>query len=381
MVQYADRTACPRRLECTSLLRIMTRACAKRGFFRWAPICIRLVNPTERGVAMSAPIKTIVSITPNPALDLGGTVDRLIPDEKNYVHGETRRPGGNGINAARIVHRLGFPVQLTGFLGGGVGAELKGLMDGEELNSQFVEITEPTRISITVSDLASHHQTRLSYSGPNITPLESERLIKYITALSSKSLVIIGGSLPPGISPEFLKEILEILAEKKCRCVIDVPGSVLKEVYTASFPPLFIKPNLIEFQESLDKKVTSLSEVVAAAQTLLPKIPLVCVSSVNEGAVLVTPYGTWFGTIPKVEIRSSVGAGDSMVGAMCTLLNQWDFETKNDSAFSRAVKTQSQALLRWGLAAATATLCLDGTELGGKREIEGYFNEIRIEPI
>ena len=32
----------------------------------------------------------IYMITPNPALDIGGTVDRLIADEKNYVFDEIR---------------------------------------------------------------------------------------------------------------------------------------------------------------------------------------------------------------------------------------------------------------------------------------------------
>jgi fructose-1-phosphate kinase PfkB-like protein len=63
----------------------------------------------------------IYTVTPNPTLDLGGVVDQLTPNEKNYVHNETKSPGGNAINAARIMKRLGSQVMATGFIGGGIG--------------------------------------------------------------------------------------------------------------------------------------------------------------------------------------------------------------------------------------------------------------------
>src|SRR5690242_15734995 len=70
----------------------------------------------------------IYTITPNPALDLGGVVDRLVPNEKSYVQDETRFPGGNAINAARIIKKLGQPVIASGFLGGGTGDEIEKLL-------------------------------------------------------------------------------------------------------------------------------------------------------------------------------------------------------------------------------------------------------------
>jgi len=47
---------------------------------------------------------------------------------------------------------------------------------------------------------------------------------------------------------------------------------------------------------------------------------MICVSSVEGGALLVTRNGSFFGRAPKISIHSSVGAGDSMVGAMIAQL-------------------------------------------------------------
>ena len=70
-----------------------------------------------------------------------------------------------------------------------------------------------------------------------------------------------------------------------------------------------------------------------------------------------------------------------MVGATCTLINQWSFDTKNDPAFSSKVREQGETILRLGLAAACATLSVAGTELGWKREIHKFFHQIRIDSI
>lgn len=118
----------------------------------------------------------IYTITPNPALDIGGTVDQLIADEKNYVLEETRSAGGNGINAARIAHRLGAKVTASGFLGGPTGNEIEKLLDGQNVTHHFVQISGNTRINLTISNHKTHSQTRLSFPGPEIKSVEFRKL-------------------------------------------------------------------------------------------------------------------------------------------------------------------------------------------------------------
>ncbi|MBN20963.1 MAG: hypothetical protein CL678_06695 [Bdellovibrionaceae bacterium] len=322
----------------------------------------------------------IVSITPNPALDLSGMVQQIIPDEKNYVHDEKLDPGGNAINAARIIHRMNVPVTVSGFLGGGIGKELKDLIAAEGLNHQFIEIRKSTRVCVTVSNRNTHHQTRLSFPGPQIATDEFERLERFLETLLEGTLVVIGGSLPPGVNARNLSDLIKAAQKRKCECIVDVPGSILRELYQESdMGPLLIKPNLLELGEFFGHKVTSLKEVVHAVRPILDKTPLVCVSSVEGGAALITPKGAWFGRIPKVRVKTSVGAGDSMVGSMCAVLHQWKFKDRDDKGFYEAVNDKGGDLLRWGLAAACATLTVTGTQLGERADIEKYYSQIEIE--
>jgi 1-phosphofructokinase family hexose kinase len=318
----------------------------------------------------------IYSVTPNPALDLGGIVDQLVTDEKNYVHFETRAPGGNAINAARIMKRLGVSVKATGFLGGGVGREIEELLRAEGLACRFVKIEGDSRVSLTVSSRKNGRQTRLSFPGPKIASAESNRLMKLVTASQHVDLVLIGGSLPPGVKVVYLTKMVSSLRDLGIPCIVDVPGAILKKVISAR--PLLVKPNLLEFQELVGHKVSSINSVLKAARKLNHLVPLICVSSVEGGSLLVSSEAAWFGRVPKVNVRTTVGAGDSMVGSMASYI----FKHKKNFTFSKWNEKVSEKigseLLRWGLAAAAATLETHGTELGEAAQIQSFYQKVKV---
>lgn len=304
----------------------------------------------------------VLSFTPNPTLDLGGVVDQIKPNEKSYVHDQTKSPGGNGINAARILKRLRVPTVACGFIGGGVGEEIQFLLSQEGVKSEFVSIQGHSRICVTVSNRKDRQQTRLTFPGPHILPHEKSALFKVIERGRSIEILIIGGSLPTGFRRSDARKIMEIARRKKIPCVVDCPGEVLRELIDEQ--PYFIKPNLIEFQEATGTRVKSIRSVHQEARKLLERVPYVCVSSVEGGALLVTKNGAYFGRIPRIRIKSTVGAGDSMVGAMT-------------AQFYRGNKS-SRDILRWGLAAAAATLSHPGTAFGTAREIQGLYERIKV---
>lgn len=51
----------------------------------------------------------IVTITPNPAVDLSTSVDKILPVTKRRG---TSRPRGGGINVARVIKRLGGEAEV-----------------------------------------------------------------------------------------------------------------------------------------------------------------------------------------------------------------------------------------------------------------------------
>jgi 1-phosphofructokinase family hexose kinase len=321
----------------------------------------------------------VYSVTPNPALDLGGLVDHLVANEKNYVHSETRAPGGNAINAARIMTRLGVRVTATGFLGGGIGRELEDLLKKEGVKCRFIKIDGDTRVSLTVTSRVTDSQTRLSFPGPLILKSELERLSQLVASFTHRDLILIGGSLPPGVTPQYLTKVVRSLHSRGVPCIVDMPGAILSDVIAAK--PFLIKPNLLEFQELVGRKVTSTAAVLKAARELNSHVPLICISSVNGGALLVSQTGAWFGRAPKVKVRTTVGAGDSMVGAMAASLSRYKQPIITSDRYRVFSGTDVSDLLRWGLAAAAATLETHGTELGRAKQIRSFYRRVKIVPV
>ena len=309
--------------------------------------------------------KFILSITPNPALDLSGIVNSLQPNEKSYVADETRAPGGSAVNVARILNRLGAPVVASGFLGGYVGEEVENLLEHEGLISNFIRIRGSTRINVTISNNHDHLQTRLSFAGPKINKLELHKFFKLFESFQNIKLLTVGGSLPTGFSCTHVRRLILRAKEKGVHSVIDCPGEILKKIISAQ--PFLIKPNLNEFHELTETRVKTLASVQKQARKLLDQVPFICVSSVENGTLLVTRQGSYFGSLPKIEIRSTVGAGDSMVAAMMYQIFKGNF--------------LGEDLLRWGLAGSAATLSQPGTILGSRAQIHRFLHQVRVKQV
>jgi 1-phosphofructokinase family hexose kinase len=312
-------------------------------------------------------VKMIYTITFNPALDVSGVVESLIPDEKNYVHNEVHTPGGNGINAGIIASRLGAEVKLGGFTGGPNGFAIKQLLDRQQVKHLFISISGNTRMNITVSNMETHNQTRLSFPGPDIAIDEWRKLIVLCERIKAqKDLVILGGSLPEGVSTSMVASLIRYFKKKGVFCMVDMPAAALKPILKSK--PDFIKPNLTEFQELTNSQASSIEEVLREIKSLQKMVPLICVSSVEGGAILVNKNEAWFAGPPELSIHSTVGAGDSLVGAIASLL-------------AKDPKTPLSELLRTGLAASCATLTEPGMILGSKKLIRSFIPKIKLKSL
>lgn len=317
-----------------------------------------------------------LALTPNPALDLSGHVAGLVPNEKNYVFKPRLDPGGNSINAARIVQRLGGTVTNLGFAGGAAGRQLEELLKAESLPSSFVRIAQSTRTNVTVTNDSDGQQTRLTFPGPLISSAELKALEKKLAARRAPGILAIGGSIPPGLPDDFVTRITRRASKAGFGVSLDVPSIYLKQALRqAKQRFLLLKPNLTELTELTGQALGSPEAIKAAANRLVPKAGLVCVSLGRHGAILVADKRSWLARPPKVKTRGSVGAGDSMVGAMCWRLMYHGLTLPDQIA--QASSSQLADVLAWGLAAGAATASTEGTVLGSAKRIRQLRRLVR----
>ncbi|GIM91612.1 1-phosphofructokinase family hexose kinase [Paractinoplanes toevensis] len=185
----------------------------------------------------------IVTVTLNPALDLTYAVDALVPHGTHRVTTVAERPGGKGLNVARVLHALGEPVLATGLLGGTTGGRVAALLRGEGVAASFVDIAGETRRTVAVVDRAD--ATGFWEPGPTITEAEWSRFADHFRGLLREaSVVTLSGSLPPGLPASAYAHLIAYAREAGVPTLLDTSGAALRHGLLAG--PALAKPNADE---------------------------------------------------------------------------------------------------------------------------------------
>lgn len=251
----------------------------------------------------------IYTITLNPSIDYIMRVNNLTIGKTNRSIEEYKFPGGKGINVSRILHRLDISSIVLGFLGGFTGAFIQNALENEGISCDFTKIKEDTRINVKLKEQS---ESEINASGPQISEEEQALFLDKIAQLSKQDFVVLSGSLPSSLSPDFYQEVICQLHKQEVSFVLDTTGKQLLD--NLVFQPFLIKPNKDELEELIDARLQTLEEIINAATVLLERgAQNVLVSLGAEGAVLVHPTGTIHLPAPKGIVKNSVGAGDSMV--------------------------------------------------------------------
>ncbi|TDE46837.1 1-phosphofructokinase family hexose kinase [Flavobacterium rhamnosiphilum] len=289
----------------------------------------------------------IVTLTVNPALDKSAHFSGLVPEQKIRCEEPRYDAGGGGINVSKAISRLEGTSLAVFTSGGPTGKMLENLVNKESIDYKAIGIQSWTRESFVAVDDNTNSQYRFSFPGPAISSAEKEEVIQIIRELKPKFLVVSGG-LNKDLSIDFYQKIAEIARESNSKMIVDTSGEALKKVLETGV--YMIKPNVGELAKLIGVERLELEEVNEAAKQIIAKggAEIVVVSLGPQGAVLVTKDSYDFVPAPNVAKKSTVGAGDSMVGGMVWALSQ-----------NKSLKE----VIRWGVACGSAATMNEGTQL------------------
>lgn len=301
----------------------------------------------------------IVTLTVNSALDISTAVDKMLPEIKLRCEAPHYDPGGGGVNVARVIKRLGHEALAIFQSSGSSGAMIEKLLQTEGVPNQPLATKEWTRESITVFDKASSQQYRFVMPGPTLSQQECASFYQAIQDLPTKpEFVVASGSLPPGAPLTFYADLAKLAKELNFKLIVDTSGPSLASAVEQGV--FLIKPNLKELSALTGKEEVIQEEQEAMAMQLIEsgKCEIVAVSLGARGAMLASKEGIEYATPPTVTVRSTVGAGDSMVAGMVLALAQnWNYKQ----------------VLRYGVACGTATTMNTGTTLCRKEDVDHIF--------
>lgn len=148
---------------------------------------------------------------------------------------------------------------------------------------------------------------------------------------------------------EKLTQLISAAQKQGIRCIVDSSGEALSAALAIGNIEL-VKPNQKELSALVNRELTQPDDVRKAAQEIVNsgKAKRVVVSLGPQGALGVDSENCIQVVPPPVKSQSTVGAGDSMVGAMTLKL---------------AENASLEEMVRFGVAAGSAATLNQGTRL------------------
>lgn len=267
----------------------------------------------------------LLTVTPNPSVDLLFEAGELVWDDANRVPQPRRRAGGQGINAARAVRVLGGRALPLALLGGAAGAEIAALLEAEGLALRTVPIAGETRVFVAARERDTGRSLLLNPRGPHCTTADGERLLAEVKATLEETRpawVACCGSVPPGLATDLYARIARLAHERGSRVVVDADGELLRGAVEAGCDLLV--PNEHEAARIAGCAAGEVRDAVRAAHRLRAMAgSAVCAVTLGErGAVLASAGGAWHAAAPPHHAGSAVGAGDAFLAALLLALEQ-----------------------------------------------------------
>lgn len=306
----------------------------------------------------------ITTISLNPSIDRTVNVERLVQGSLNRVTSSHSVAAGKGINVALAVAALGMDAECIGFMyrEGSKLFEKRLMMNSAAYN--FVWCEGSVRTNIKILDQSTQTITEINEPGVRVNDNDLKRMSELVAMHAENSdYLVLAGSLPPGCPADYYRTLIESVEGLGCRCVLDADGEALRHGLQAR--PFMIKPNRYELEMVSGHELKTLGEIRdAALKYIAMGVSIVAVSLGAEGALITDGDETLYAPRLNIDVRSTVGAGDSMVaGMVCGLIGDNDLEDT----------------VRKGVACATARCMTEGHKVLDKTIYKALLDMVQIE--
>ncbi|MBO0492013.1 1-phosphofructokinase [Pseudomonas sp. Marseille-Q1929] len=250
----------------------------------------------------------ILTLTLNPALDLTIRLARLEAGEVNRSETMLTHAAGKGVNVAQVLADLGHQVTVGGFLGEDNPQAFDALIARRGFADAFIRVPGETRSNIKIAE-QDGRVTDINAPGPQVSEQAQRALLEKLVQMAPGfDAVVVAGSLPRGVSPQWFQHLLAQLKNLGLKVALDTSGEALRAGLQAG--PWLVKPNTEELAEALGNAPDAISQLHRLG------VEHVVVSDGAAGVNWYRPGAALHATPPKVTVASTVGAGDSLLAGM-----------------------------------------------------------------
>ena len=303
----------------------------------------------------------ILTVCMSPCTDVTIELDSFNIGKTNVVKSKTLSFGGKALNVAVGVTRLGGEAFATGLMYNENGYMFENALDKEGVKFRFVWNKGRARENYKFIDSRSM-LTEVNDVGEAVTKEKTQEVLATVRELSARSnITVLSGGLPRGIADSYYGELSRVVDSKSLK-IVDAVGGRLFAALEAGAD--LVKPNLDELENALGRHIQDKEDMLSGCYELLDRgAKRVLLSLGKQGAVITDGTKNYYCKSVNVAVNSTVGAGDGMVAAAATMLEQ-------DAPLSE--------ILRAGVAAGTATVMTTGQVSFTKEKYEEVIANLRV---
>lgn len=308
----------------------------------------------------------ILSICPNPSIDCTIELDTLNVGKLNRAQNKIETYSGKALNVAKGVARLGEKSVATGFMFDDHAKLFEHVLEKEKVKYSFIYNKGSARVNYKIIDKRSM-LTEINDRGEGVNRDKQLELISLVKNLSLESdIVVMSGSLPKGVNPEFYREVLNVIPSR-VKKIVDTEKENMLQALKSDNGLFMVKPNLNELESFSGCTLNDKADIIRASRKYIDGgVENVLVSLGADGALLTDGSRHYYCKSANVAVNSTVGAGDSMVAAACVGL-------------FHGVSTDG--VLKMSVAAGTAAITTSGTNLFYKDKFDEIYKKIFVEEI
>lgn len=306
----------------------------------------------------------IYTVTLNPACDRTVVIEGFSVGEVNRIRESRQDPGGKSINVSKVIRALGGESTATGLLGGSTGEYIARALEQMGIRQEFVRVDAPTRTNLKVVDPLNGTYTDINDSGEPVAPEAMEQVLQRLLCQARPGdTAVLAGKLPKGAPEETYAVWTRALKQKGLSVYVDAEGGALREAVQAA--PALIKPNERELAELTGCDTSTREEIAASAERLLAAgVGAVVVSRGAEGALCFCGEGRWQAGGLRVPVKSTVGAGDSMMAAL---------------ALGEERGLDMPERFRLAMAVSAAKVMVSGSQPPERETVDSLLRQVRLE--
>lgn len=289
----------------------------------------------------------IYTVTLNPAIDKTVVIENFSAGMVNRVTSVREDAGGKGINVSKCLKKLGQDSVAAMILAGDTGRRLEKMLGVLEIPVLPVWAAGENRTNLKIIDSVKKKNTDINEPGPVVTQELLQNLRETLREqVKQGDILVLSGSLPAGVDRSLYEQWTAYFREKGVCVYLDADGEPMRSGMKSL--PYLIKPNNDELAALVEKPALSQEEMIAEGKRLLGTgIAEIVISLGGDGALFISADGCWKAEGLDVPVKSTVGAGDSVVAAM---------------AFGQVRNLPREAKIKLAVAMGAASVMQSGTQ-------------------